>query len=62
MVVQIDPLKYLLGIFSYVMICPYPREYIWLISKKTIFIKCMCMLSFNYLERGIKRDGGGGGK
>ena len=29
------------------IICLYPRECNWLISKKTIVIKIMCKLSFN---------------
>ena len=37
-------------LFSFVIICLYPNECIWIVSKKTVFIKSMCKLSFKVTQ------------
>ena len=45
-----EPLQIFFHVSFFVIVCLYPGECNWLISKKTIVIKIMCKLSFNKRE------------
>ena len=50
------PLNILFGyLFSFVIICLYPNECIWIVLKKTVFIKSMCKLSLYRRQRVCKQ-------